>query len=129
MIVMLLLASLCGCSNHDQSDINAILDARDKAVSTHDILAYHDLLITAYDDGKQNEADLVIRMNRLFNQFDRISMVSDSRIISKQDDTHVLCEQNYRLRVHADGNWRKMYQREQIGLTRTAEGWKISSGL
>jgi len=129
IIIMLFATGLYACSNHGSEDINAVLDARDQAVTAHDILAYHDLLLPGYNDGKQDEADLVIRMNRLFTQFEQISMASDNRIISKQDDEHVLCEQNYRLRVRADGRWREISQREQIGLTHTGEGWRISSGL
>lgn len=126
----LLLASLLnGCGNHDKSDINAILDARDQAVSEHDILAYHELLAPGYHDRGETEAGLVIRINKLFEQFDEISMTSDNRIIRLQDENHALCEQNYRLRVRADKSWREMYQREQIALTRTAGGWKISGGL
>jgi len=125
----MVLFALCACSNQDNSIINKLLDSRDQAVSNHDILAYHALLAADYDDGGQNEADLVIRMHNLFKQFDQISMQSNGRIIRKQDDRHALCEQNYILRVHADNNWRQISQREQIALTRTENGWRISGGL
>ncbi|TLS76404.1 hypothetical protein FE236_07185 [Mariprofundus erugo] len=126
----LILASLLNsCGNHDKSDISTILDARDRAVSEHDILAYHELLAPGYQDRGETEAALVIRINKLFEQFDEITMTSDNRIIRLQDENHALCEQNYRLRVRADKSWREMYQREQISLTRTPAGWRISGGL
>jgi len=129
LLLVLLLLSLPACGNHDKDEINALLDARDMAVSTHDILAYHTLLLPDYTDKAISEADLIIRMHDLFEQFDTISMTSDNRIIRIQDSAHALCEQNYHLRVESDGTWRQLYQREQIALTRTADGWKISGGL
>jgi len=129
VLLMLLILSLSACGNHDKDEINAVLDARDRAVSTHDILAYHALLLPDYTDRDKSEADLVIRMHKLFEQFNIITMTSDNRIIRIQDDGRALCEQNYHLRVQSDGTWRQLYQREQITLTRTSNGWKISGGL
>ena len=129
ILLLLLALSLGACVNHDKDAINAVLDARDRAVSAHDILAYDALLLPDYRDGNRSKADLIIRMHNLFKQFDIINMTSDNRTIRIQKDGHALCEQNYHLRVESDGTWRELYQREQIALTRTNSGWKISGGL
>ena len=68
-------------------------------------------------------------MNRLFAQFEKTEMQSSQRVIRLLDDQHAECEQNYLLRVKADGTWRQLNQRERITLTKTSEGWKISAGL
>ncbi|WP_018294509.1 nuclear transport factor 2 family protein [Mariprofundus ferrooxydans] len=130
VLLLLLALSLGACVNHDKDAINAVLDARDQAVSTHDILAYDALLLPDYMERNNSKADLIIRMHNLFKQFDTINMTSDNRIIRIQEDgRHALCEQSYHLRVESDGVWRELYQREQIALTRTKNGWKISGGL
>ncbi|MDQ6992340.1 MAG: hypothetical protein Q9M31_02615 [Mariprofundus sp.] len=130
-LTLLLLLTLCisGCFNSDKKDISALLDARDSAVTKHDILAYHALLLPDYHDKKKTEAMLVIEMNALFKQFDRIIMTTDSRIIRMQGENQALCEQNYQLRVLSDNTWRELFQREQISVTRTPSGWKLSGGL
>jgi len=127
---MALLFSLNGCSEYDKAAINAILDARDTAVSSHNIKAYDALLLPDYQDSLgQTEFDIVSKMNKLFAQFEQTEMTSNNRIIRLLDSKHAECEQNYLLRVKADGRWRQLNQRERITLTKTADGWKISGGL
>ncbi|OIO71967.1 MAG: hypothetical protein AUJ57_06350 [Zetaproteobacteria bacterium CG1_02_53_45] len=128
-LVLLTGLLLSGCSNSDKQEINSLLDARDLAVSNHDIGSYTLLLIPNYAYQGQSEFDVISRMNTLFKQFDAIDMQSSERVIRFADGDHGECEQNYLLRVQADQQWRQIFQRERILLTRTKTGWKISGGL
>jgi len=56
-------------------------------------------------------------------------MESFGRDIFVADATHARAAQSYRLKVLMDGSWREMLQREELSLTRSDKGWKISSGL
>jgi len=130
LISLLTVLVMSGCTEQDKIDINQLLDARDAAVSSHNIKAYDALLLPNYlDTTGQSEFDVVSRMNRLFAQFEKTEMHSTHRIIRLLDDQHAECEQDYLLRVKADGTWRQLNQRERISLTKTPDGWKISAGL
>jgi len=127
---MVILFSLNACSEYDKTAINAVLDARDAAVNSHDIKAYDALLLPDYHDNSgQSEFDIVSKMNKLFSQFETTEMSSSNRIIRLLDSSHAECEQSYLLRVKADDTWRQLNQRERISLIKTADGWKISGGL
>ncbi|MBL4774954.1 MAG: hypothetical protein JKY87_02705 [Mariprofundus sp.] len=127
---LIVLCSLNACSEYDKNAIHAVLDARDAAVSKHDIKAYDALLLPGYHDASgQTEFDIVSNMNKLFAQFEQTEMMSSNRIIRLLDNKHAECEQSYLLRVKADDTWRQLNQRERISLTKTADGWKISGGL
>lgn len=129
-LVLLAGLLLSGCGNNsDKQAIHALLDARDLAVSNHDIGSYTLLLMPNYAYQGQSEFDVINRMIKLFEQFDAIDMQSSERVIRFADDAHAECEQNYLLRVQADQQWRQVFQRERILLTRTDSGWKISGGL
>jgi len=125
-----MLLSIAACSDYDKNEINALLDARDTAVSNHNIRDYDDLLIPGYHDHSgQTEFDIVSKMNKLFAQFEKTEMRSNNRVIRLLDTTHAQCEQSYLLRVKADDTWRQLNQRERITLSKTSDGWKISGGL
>jgi len=129
-LLILTLLSISGCSEYDKVEIHKVLDARDVAVSRHDINAYDALLLPDYlDTAGQSEFDIVSKMNRLFAQFEATEMTSSQRVIRLLDANHAECEQNYLLRVKADNTWRQLNQRERITLIKTPNGWKISSGL
>ncbi len=121
--------SLVACGDYDKPDIRSVLDARDTAVSRHDIHAYSDLLVPGYEYKHQTEFEAINRMRQLFEQFEKIEMTSNNRTIRLLDDKHAECEQSYFLRVQANDTWRQLNQRERISLTKTASGWKISGGL
>jgi len=121
-------AWLTACNGADKAAISAVLDARDAAISQRDIAAYSALIDPQYQDRGRAKVDMVAQMIRLFDRFDRMDMRSFDRTIRIEDD-HAQCIQSYRLRVHADGQWRTMTSREQLALRRTAAGWKISGGL
>ena len=106
-----------------------MLDARDAAISHRDIAAYSSLIDPRYRDRGNTKVDMVARMIHLFDRFDRMEMRSFNRTIRLVDDEHAQCMQSYKLRVHADGKWRAMTSREELELTRTPAGWKISGGL
>jgi len=50
-----LLCLLTSCSAQDRSSIRAVLDARDTAVSSHDIRSYAALLMPGYQHHEQTE--------------------------------------------------------------------------
>jgi len=121
--------TLVACGEYDKSAICSVLDARDTAVSQHDINAYSDLLLPGYEYQQQTEFEIIDRMRKLFGQFEKIDMASSNRTIRLLDQSHAECEQSYVLRVQVDHTWRQINQRERISLTKTASGWKISGGL
>ena len=129
VFISILLCQLSACSEQDKVDIRSVLDARDAAVSNHDIKSYAGLLISGYEYNNQTEFEIINKMRGLFNQFEKIEMTSDNRTIRLLDDQHAECEQSYLLHVQANGEWRQINQRERISLTKTDSGWKISGGL
>jgi len=120
---------LTACSGADKASINAVLDARNTAITARDIGAYSDLILPDYVDHGRNKVDIVAQMIHLFDQFDALDMHSFNREIHLVDDMHADCAQSYRLRVHSDDRWREMVQREELSLERIPAGWKISAGL
>ncbi|HKI61779.1 MAG TPA: hypothetical protein VKA31_05750 [Mariprofundaceae bacterium] len=120
---------LSACGDMQKVAINGILDDRDSAVSSGDIGAYSRLLLRDYQDHGQTKVTVVARMINLFSQFDSTQMKSFDRHVKLIDDHHAQCEQSYHLKVQKDGDWREITQREQLYLTRTAAGWRISGGL
>lgn len=121
--------AVTACSSTDKASINAVLDARDTAITARDIGAYSSLILPDYMDHGRDKVGIVAQMIHLFNRFDALDMHSFDREIHLVDDTHADCAQSYKLRVHADGRWREMVQREELSLRRTSAGWKISAGL
>ncbi len=125
-----LLLNLAGCGEWEKMAISRVLDARDAAITAQDIGAYSILILDGYHDERgRNKVRLVAEMLDLFDRFEKSEMQSFDRACRLTDDAHALCEQSYRLRVFADGDWREIVQREQLELTRTGSGWKISGGL
>ncbi|HKJ83209.1 MAG TPA: hypothetical protein VJ961_04225 [Mariprofundaceae bacterium] len=122
-----LFISACGAS--DQSAIGKVLDARDRAISSHDVAAYSSLIATDYRDDGRTKVDIVAQMINLFDHFDEVKMHSFDRNIQLNGDRHAECRQSYRLAVRSGKHWEKMVQREQLSLVRTPVGWKISGGL
>ncbi len=120
---------LNACSETDKAAINAVLDARDAAITHRDIAAYQALIHPEYHDRGHTRADMVARMAHLFERFDRLEMHSFDRAIHLLDANHARCIQSYKLRVHADDRWRQLTSREELELIRTSSGWKISGGL
>jgi len=120
---------LAACSGADKASINAVLDARNAAISARDIGAYSDLILPDYMDHGHSKVDVVARMIHLFDRFDALEMHSFNRNLHLVDDSHADCAQSYRLRVRSGSRWREMVQREELSLERTPAGWKISAGL
>ncbi len=129
MLASCLFLFIAACGGADNASINAVLDARDTAITTRDIGAYSSLIVPDYMDHHRSKVDVVARMIHLFGQFDALDMHSFDREIHLVDDTHADCAQSYRLKVRSGGRWRKMVQREELSLERTPAGWKISAGL
>ncbi|MDX8402614.1 MAG: hypothetical protein R8K47_08285 [Mariprofundaceae bacterium] len=123
-------ALLGGCGQWDRLAVSRVLDARDAAITAQDIGAYSILILDAYRDERgRSKVQLIAEMLDLFDRFEKTEMHAFDRACRLSDETHALCEQSYKLRVLADGDWREIVQREQLALTRTASGWKISGGL
>ena len=129
LCLFVLFLAITACSDVQKMDIEVVLDARNSAVSTGNINAYSSLLIPSYQNGGQSKSDVVSNMLGLFGQFEAMEMITFGRTIRMLDDSHAQCEQTCHLRAKADNRWRKINQREQILLTKTASGWQISGGL
>lgn len=127
--LFILCIGLSACSGANKASINAVLDARNTAITARDIGAYSGLILPDYMDHGRSKVDIVAGMIHLFDQFDTLDMHTFNREIHLVDDTHADCAQSYRLRVRSDGRWREMVQREELSLKRTPAGWKISGGL
>jgi hypothetical protein len=127
--VLALVLVITACSDIQKMDIEAVLDARNSAVSEGNINAYSRLLLPSYYGEGQNKFDVINKMLELFKQFEAMEMKTFGRTIRILDDNHAQCEQTYFLRLKADNKWRKISQIEQILLTRTEAGWLISGGL
>jgi len=123
VITLLLLST--ACEQQDKTAISHLLDARDKAMSEKNIDAFNQLLATNYPD-KQHTIE---QISLLFRQFNHIHIHTLNRHIHLINDEHAECEQSYTISVQADGDVRNIVQREQLQLTKTAQGWKISAGL
>jgi len=120
---------LAACSQSASSDVNRVLNARDQAISNRDISAYTILIADDYQDGGKTKAEMVAHTKELFAQFKGLKMESFGRDIFIADENNARAAQSYRLKVLMDGSWREMLQREELSLTRTDSGWKISAGL
>lgn len=128
-MVFMIAAIMSACTDVQKAEINAILDARDQAVSSGNVAGYSKLLLQNYHDHGQTKITVVARMISLFSQFDATQMQSFDRNIRLLDERHAQCEQSYHLKVQLDGDWREITQREQLYFTRTKSGWHISGGL
>ncbi len=126
---LILCLSITACSGADKAAINAVLDARNAAISARDIGAYSILISPDYMDHKRSKVDIIAQMIHLFDRFDAMEMYSFDRKLHLVDGKHADCAQSYRLKVHSGGHWRKMVQREELSLQRTPAGWRISGGL
>jgi len=127
VFIILLALLLASCTDSYQEDINALLDRRDASISARDINSYKALLSAPYMDAEG--ATAIAQMDQLFSRFDKVEMQTQHREIRLLHDDEALCEQTYSLKVFADGQWRDMVQREQIKLTHSNQGWRISGGL
>ncbi|MCF7820904.1 MAG: hypothetical protein K9M17_00520 [Mariprofundaceae bacterium] len=129
VLLLIVIAAFPACSDLEKSEITALMDARDLAMSQRNISDYSALIYSNYDDQGRSKVDIVAQMVALFDKFDRAEMRSYNRQIQQLNDEHARCNQSYTLKVLADGEWRKIVQREQLALTRDRDGWKISGGL
>jgi hypothetical protein len=118
---------LSACTASDKAEINDVLDQRDASISQKNIQTYTSLLSSVYH--KPDEKSALKNIQHIFDAFDKVKMSSRDRRIQIIDDEHAICEQTYILQVLADGDWRKIVQREQLKFHKDKSGWKISSGL
>jgi len=124
--IILAVLLLPACTS-EKDEINALLAQRDASISQKNIQAYTSLLSQSYP--KHDGEKVVAGIKHIFDAFDKVEMNSRDRRIQVIDDKHAICEQTYILRVFADGEWRKIVQREQLKFHKDEKGWKISSGL
>ena len=129
ILFLIIITALLACSEVEKSEITALMDARDQAISQRSIPDYSSLIYSNYHDQGRNKVDVVAQMVALFDKFDRAEMRSHDRQIQQLDDKLARCDQSYTLKVLADGQWRQIVQREQLTLSKDPDGWKISGGL
>lgn len=122
-------AGIVACSDVNKSGVSQVMDARDQAISNRSIPEYSSLISSTYSDNGRGKIDIVAQMVSLFDRFERAEMSSYDRQIRQLSDVQAQCDQSYTLKVFADGEWRKIVQREQLTLSKETAGWKISSGL
>jgi len=127
--VFILLALLTACNATNTAGVAAVLDARNTAMNEKNISTYADLILDTYNVKGRTKEDVLLQIFTLFKDFQSIQMQTHNRHINIIDDNHALCEQNYTLKVKADGQWRNMVQQEQLQLTKQGNDWKISAGL
>lgn len=129
MRYLMLLTLLCcvSCSDHGKAEITALLDARDTAMSNQDLAAYSSLMLESY--AHEKGAGIIDQIKHMFARFEQVNMTSRDREIRIMSENSAMCEQTYVLKVFADGDWRKIIQREQLQLQRVDNEWKISAGL
>lgn len=125
----MLLSLLGACSDIDKAGINKTLDQRDRAISHRSLSEYSAVIASDYHDMGKTKVEVVAQMISLFDKFEQAEMNSYDRDIRRLDDNRAQCEQSYKLRVYADGQWRQIIQREQLTLSKTGAGWKITGGL
>ncbi|MES0370905.1 MAG: hypothetical protein ABUK11_01380 [Mariprofundaceae bacterium] len=129
LVILLITAAITACSDIDKAEISQVMDARDRAISHQSIPEYSALISTDYNDNNRGKINVVAQMVSLFDKFERAEMSSYDRQIRQLDESRAQCDQSYTLKVFADGEWRRIVQREQLTLTRNSTGWKIISGL
>jgi len=129
ILALFIAGGITACSDVDKAEISQLLDARDQAISHRNISEYSFLIASDYSDRGQSKVDIVAQMVSLFDRFEQAEMASYDRQIRRLNDAEAQCEQSYKLRVYADGQWRQIVQREQLLLTRKGSVWKISGGL
>ena len=125
-VFIALFLTSCTTDNHTQ-DIQKLLKERNISISQQDIAQYTSLLEQHYLAHKGQQK--VEQMAMVFTRFEKVQMNSRDQEIRIIDDNHAICEQTYILKVFADGDWRKIVQREQLTFSRTGGVWKISGGL
>jgi len=128
-LILLLGSSLLACSDFDKAEISEVMAARDHAISNRNIAEYSALISSSYQDRGRSKVEVVAQMVSLFDKFKQAEMASYDRQIRRLDGGTAQCEQSYRLKVFADGDWRQIVQREQLTLMQEKSGWKIVSGL
>ncbi len=118
---------ITACTDNQTQSIHTLLEARNHSISQQDIEEYTSLLDTSYL--KHQGQHKVAQMAQVFTRFKKVRMDTRDQEIRIIDDNHAICEQTYILKVFADGDWRKIVQREQLTFTKTDGHWKISGGL
>lgn len=117
------------CSDLDKAGISNLLDARDRAISHRSVSEYSAVIAQGYNDKGRSKVEVVAQMISLFDKFEKAEMNSFDRDIRALNEGLAQCEQSYKLKVFANGQWRQIVQREQLTLARTDAGWKITAGL
>lgn len=126
-IIIALVLITTSCTENATQPIQELLEVRNTSISQQDIEQYTLLLDPSYlnHDGQQK----VEQMAKVFHRFEKVKMESRDQEIRIIDEHQAICEQTYILTVFADGEWRKIVQREQLSFTNTDGQWKISGGL
>ncbi|MDQ6973475.1 MAG: nuclear transport factor 2 family protein [Mariprofundaceae bacterium] len=123
------MALLVACTPSPKGAVQHVLDQRSQAMQEKNIQHYAQLIADDYMSRGRDKKIVVAEMRRLFKSFDKIQMKTHDRTVRIVADGHAECEQNYQLKVYADGEWRNITHREQLLLRHKNNGWKIIAGL
>jgi len=128
-VIIFLCLALIVFHESDEAGIQAVLDARDQAISSRDINAYSQLIADDYRDNGRDKEQVLAQTADMFRTFIELHMRSFDREVRLLGKGAAECRQSYRLRVRAGTNWRQIVEREQISLKKTDAGWRVTAGL
>lgn len=118
----------CAAGQADQSAIQAVDNARQKALNTRDINGYVALLSRNYRDGQKDYAAKKQELESSLAAFDRVSYRPLKRTVAVNGDTATISGE-YVLKVQLRGRTMEFPGKEEIRLVNEAGSWKIVGGL
>ncbi len=129
LLIILLSLLLSGCSKGaDRSAIERLLKERQQALTSRDSRLYLTLISRDYQDKGLNYQTKSVELQNTLAAFDSIEYrVTAQRIELRGNAATVTGD--YDLKVISGGKSLKMSGKEELGLRREREGWRIVSGL
>jgi len=125
----LIAAWFIGCSPSEHAAVEEALNQRTQAMQDKNIQHYAALIADDYLASGRDKKKIVNDVQHLFQLFEKIQMKTYSRTIRVFPDGHAECEQSYRLKAYADGQWRNITHTEQLMLQNYDGIWKVTAGL
>ncbi|MDQ6994002.1 MAG: hypothetical protein Q9M18_00220 [Mariprofundaceae bacterium] len=120
---------MLACTPSPKDAVQHVMEQRSQAMQDKNIQLYAQLIADDYMSRGRTKKDVVSEMNHLFQSFNKIQMETHHRKIRILADGHAECEQSYKLKVYADGDWRNITNQEQVFLQHKHDAWKIIAGL
>lgn len=130
LILTVVLISGCGASSPaEQGAIRLSIQARARALNTHDLPLYLSIISSAYKDDKGRDlARLRDALAISFKTFERISYQAEDQTI-KVSGKQAEVAGKYRMKLVIRGREVVLSGKEKMILNKEHEGWKIVAGL